>query len=343
MKIALVTTTVNVPRVINLYRAQSPSDNGRGVRFFVAGDRKTVSRAEQFCADVDDCCYLSPQAQAKWKSSEFIGWDNDSRRNFAILAALEWGADILITIDDDMIPTPTFFDDFAGLFVGNWSGLSLGVDGLWFDHGRYTVPKYRARGLPPDRPIVDDIANFVFDVTIGLAQGTILGVPDTDGMTSCTQQTHVTGISEILRNGFVVNPKSYAVLNSQVTAFRRELAPAAVQFYFEQGRNTDIFASLIMRRAAAVLGWVTHYGLPSAYHARSERSRFRDLQAEMWGLQRIGQFNDELWSCGPFASDESVSGIIKKLACGNSVLSVKNREAFAAWLEDCGEAMNGYG
>lgn len=316
MKMALVTTTINVPLVLKSYRQFMPAD----VVIIVAGDLKTPASAKDLVESLYNATYRTPQDQKIYRSSELIGWNTDSRRNFAILEALKWGADVIITIDDDMIPTPTFFYNFERIFDGKFSGLQLGAAGQWFDHGQFTIPPAPARGLPPEM-VSNNAAEHVHGVPIGIAQGSILGVPDTDAVTAIATNPVITGVSDILRYGFVTHPACYSVCNSQITAFRREFAPGAAQFYKLQGRNTDILSSLMMRAYARDHGFYTHYGLPIGYHARSVRSRFKDLEAEMFGLRVIEDYarqlaKDALW-----------------LPPGVPV------EVWDAWQIDCQEAM----
>lgn len=327
MKTAVVTTTINVPKVLAIYAEYARHSDSSDVDIFVAGDLKTPKAAQDFCAD-KGYNYLSPADQKKWRSSEIIGWNTDSRRNFAVLEALQWGAELIISIDDDMIPYPSFFACFERLFEGKWSGLQLGEPGFWFDHGQWTDVPARARGLPRSG-IYSHKVDSVFDITIGAAQGIILGVPDTDAKTAITFP-HIDGVTDILRYGFVTHPQCYSVFNSQVTAFRRELAPGFVQFYGEQGRNTDIFASLFMRNLMRDLGWYTHYGLPMAYHNRTTRDLSKDLEAEKWGIKNIEAFAKEL--------DAWEKNTISPVLC-SKVLSGITQDMYSLWFQDCHEAM----
>jgi hypothetical protein len=139
-----------------------------------------------------------------------------------------------------------------------------------------------------------------------------------------------------LRQGFVTDLGAYSVVNSQLTAFRRDLAPAAVQFYGEQQRNTDIFAALVMRRVAKQWGWYTHYGQPLAYHNRSIRDLKRDYEAERWGMSNISAFADELarWD---------VNGVDFSYLLSSKVLSDRYKQMLQLWLQDCKEAMGEQG
>lgn len=290
MKIALVTTTVHVPKVLQLYRKLDPD-----VVFFVAGDRKTPLEAKEFCGSISDCNYLTPQYQERYRSSEAIGWNTDSRRNIAVLEALKWGADVVISADDDMIPlTLDWGRQFAAAFDTSYDGIQFGVPRLWFDAGRLTVPIAKQRGIPFGfgntwRP------SFVTDAKIGMVQGIILGVPDTNATMAIEQAPVVHSASDILRSSFVFHRQAFAVVNSQWTAFRAELAPAFMQHYKTQQRNTDIFASLLMRRLMVERDLYTYFGPPPAFHAREPRPLIGDLKAEMYGQEHIGEWADYLY------------------------------------------------
>ncbi len=340
MRVALITTTIYKPEVLALYRAHDPD-----VMFFVAGDLKTSLETQQFCGEMDQCIYLSPELQKmhNYKSSELIGWNTDSRRNYALLEAMRWKADLIISIDDDMIPmSDLFFNSFTRLFqrvyvndsqieqVCKYSGIQLGIASQWFDAGDLTIPKAMQRGLPYDMRFYSTAAP-VTNVEIGAAQGIILGIPDTDAATAITNKPFIHSATDILCNGFVVDPYANAVFNSQLTVFRSELAPAFAQFYFAQQRNTDIFASLLMRRIMREKNLYTYFGLPMAFHARQARPLLKDLQAERYGVDHIAEYADYL-NRAPLPKDISVTEQCRILAKG---WNGPELEAALAFYDDC--------
>lgn len=330
MNIALVTTSINDCRVLRNYaRIRNDAGLDNYVRFFVAIDEKTPD--------------LNPLAEelgnmeivhgGEWKSSEMIGWNTDSRRNFAVLAALKWGADILISVDDDMVPLDdSLFLAAEHMLSRPFSGLQLGATRGWIDAGQLTVPPARQRGLPTF-DAARNIPGFVDGVAVGAWQGVILGVPDTDAATVIANAPLVHSATDILRHGFVASINSRAVFNSQWTAFRRELAPAFFQHYAVQGRNTDIIASLIMRRIMRDRGLYTLYGPPFAFHNRTLRDPLKDLQAEIWGLTHVSRFAQELDDMVYLPTDKPVAEQVRHIA-GSAVLE-ESREVIKAWCDDC--------
>ena len=232
MKTALVTTTINVPHVLKLYRQHGPD-----VAFFVAADEKTPREAYEFCADIENCEIYSPdrQRELNYSCSELIGWSTIGRRNIMVLEALKWGADVIVTIDDDNIPilTARGIEDYFTLFTHHWissqhwenvpdsnTALKLIIEsgyrefnGLrassvqgWYDPGDLLVPKTKHRGFPIQvKP--EAIYEPVTDVRIGVAQGLCLGDPDIDAVTRIATAPNIHSVSELGRAGVVTDPK----------------------------------------------------------------------------------------------------------------------------------------
>src|SRR5258708_30996345 len=110
MKIALITTTINIPSVLALYRRFDPSAS---VRFFVAVDEKTPEAAISFCDSLGNCAVVR---DTKYRCDTLIGPNSIQRRNLALLRALEWHADIIVSVDDDnLCLDPNYFLQFTRL------------------------------------------------------------------------------------------------------------------------------------------------------------------------------------------------------------------------------------
>jgi len=347
MKTALITTTINVPEVLRLYRALDPD-----VRFFVAADTKTPRAAQDFCVDLGGCTYLSPEYQRSrdYACSEPIGWNCIQRRNIALLEALRWDADVIISLDDDNLSVDTaYFHNFRKLFdyrsagmaplpgVPPWHGLEARALG-WFDPGEWMFPRdgidpVVQRGIPQHLMRSAEIVHIV-DARIGVAQGLILGDPDTSAVDRLSRNPMVHQISELYHAGVVVDPRhTKTVMNSQNTAFIRELAPA---FFMMPGvgRYDDIFGSLIAQRVMRDRGYVTHFGKPYCWQSRNEHNLVNDLKAEILGMEHIVEFAqwlDSLDLTGSVA--QQVRGIFT-LMDTLDWMPVQAREAGLAWCED---------
>src|SRR5215472_7731840 len=135
MKTGLITTTIHTPTVLGLYRRAVANGVAKDVQFFIAGDLKTPDLFD------GPWVYLSPELQqASWKSSRVLPWNSITRRNMALLAALEWGAEIIVTIDDDNIPLDTdYFMHFENVFSRPFDGLCMDSNTGWFDVGSMVI------------------------------------------------------------------------------------------------------------------------------------------------------------------------------------------------------------
>jgi hypothetical protein len=311
MKTALILTTINIPRVLALYRWLDP-----GVRFFVACDEKTPRAAYDFCASIPDCEAYSPEQQKAlgWECSLLIGWNTIARRNIALLEALKWGAEVIVSCDDDNIPVDRYFDSFYALWRASWqkkrwylskpdvvgapffSGLKVSDIG-WFDPGQLQFPLTGApvcqRGYPQQLPSYLSFEPVV-DARIGVAQGAVLGDPDTSAVDRISRHPAVHQMSEILRAGVVSDPRTtWAPLNAQNIAFLRELAPCFLMVP-QFGRYDDIFAGLVAQRIMRERNLFVHYGRPVVWQQRNSHDLVKDLKAELWGMEHVVEFADWL-------------------------------------------------
>jgi hypothetical protein len=308
VKIALVTTTINVPRVLELYRAYA-GHCGSEVVFFVALDDKTPW--DKF-TEINNCIYRLPDIHdERYKSSALIGRNTPARRSLAILDALAWGAEIIVTVDDDNYPmTPDYFERFEGLLTRPFSGLC--AYGEWFDPGILAFPlngeTVVQRGFPQDRVSAENF-HIAFDVKVGVATGYVLGTPDTSAVDHLSRRPVVHQVSEVARAGYVVDPKTHTIFNTQNTAFIRELAPCFLLIP-AFGRYDDIFASLICRRVMLERGLYLHYGQPFVWQQRNDHDLIQDLRAEILGMERVDIFAESFDRC---AVDGTVMNMVEQL------------------------------
>lgn len=294
MRTALVTTTINVPHVLRLYRALDAH-----VRFFVAGDWKTPLEANILMGEIGNAWMIFPEMQWSWACSDPIGWNCIQRRNIATLEALKWGADLIINIDDDNIPLDSYyFHAFksaltemtqTGWQSRHFNGLrAVPPNGWWSAYGAFPH-----RGFPIGVNI-ETAYDFVVDTKVGVAAGVCLGDPDIDAYTRLSQAPFVHEVGEVTRAGYIVDPNmTRTVFNSQNTAFVRELAPAMFMLP-GIGRHDDIYASLICQRVMRDRGYVTHFGPPFVWQQRNAHNLINDLKAEIFGMEHIVEFADWL-------------------------------------------------
>lgn len=341
-KLALVTTTINIPSVLTHYRAIAPSRT----KFFIAADEKTPLAAYEFCADIPNCEIYSPERQRElgYACSPLIPFNSIQRRNIATLEALKWGADVIVSIDDDNIPLGSlYFMDAEQQFAGTYTGLRANSPDSWFDVGRLLNPLASHRGMPHEkgmRPYFDSVTR----VKIGVAAGICMGDPDISAVTRMAMGPEVHGISEILRSGVVVNPEIWTVFNSQNTAFCREIAPAFFMFP-GLGRYDDIVASLFMQRLMRERGLHVHFGRPFVWQSRNPHNLVKDLTNELWGmekLERIAYFLDRVTVPSGTVVEQmrAILSALDSVPNSYELLPPQTIEAAFAWLEDVEPIVN---
>lgn len=298
MKTALITTTINIPHVLKLYRKLGPD-----VRFFVAGDKNTPQAAYDFCDAIPNCIAGRPTSQVGWKCSASIGWRCIQRKNIALLEAIRWGADIILTTDDDNAALDiSFFPNLLRYFWFNekyetskFQGVEVSSGNGWFDPGQLLTPAVRHRGLPIDVLTMVPELRTAVDVKIGVMAGLWVGDGDVDATHRIALSPEVRSANALAQAGVVVAHDTKTVFNAQNVAFRRELAPAMF-LSPGLGRSDDIFASLICQRVMCEHGMQVHIGKPftACWQNRSTKSLLDDLQDEQFGMRHVKMFAEYL-------------------------------------------------
>jgi hypothetical protein len=281
VKHACVLTTINVPNVLQLYRACDPA-----VRFFVVGDKKSDDIATRILIDtVPNSVYYSydDQQQLGYGTNSMLPANCIQRRNIGFLEAVKWGAEIVTSIDDDNIPLDlSYFGDMNCRLQWPFNGVEIsGKDG-WFDVGQYLQPKSPHRGFPIQKKH-NPVYRGVTKARIGVVAGVCMADPDISATTRIVSAPDVQQVAQLLEAGCVVAHDTRTVWNSQNTSVLRELLPAWGMIPFVQ-RYDDIFASLICKRIMRDRELHVHFGKPFVLQQRNQHDLVRDLKGEVDGM-----------------------------------------------------------
>src|SRR6476660_9564261 len=111
MSLAVVTTTINVPKLFEDYCKDFRAHNRGEIYFIVIGDRKTPVEVATYCQLLQQTYgypveYFDVNSQRAFLSEfpdldHYLPYDSVQRRNIGLLRAYQSGHDVILTVDDD--------------------------------------------------------------------------------------------------------------------------------------------------------------------------------------------------------------------------------------------------
>jgi hypothetical protein len=326
---AIVTTTINYPKTFVEKYASTDA------LLIVVGDEKTPPETEELVTQHGGR-YLPSYDQNQWQCSVAIGWNKIQRRNIGFLEAYRLGADVVITVDDDNLP-----ENADVWLAGHKRNLSDYVENTvttnigWFNPGWLLNHQVQARGFPyfvVDRPL--DFNSGTSKNPVGVSAGLWLGDPDVDAMTRIVQGLETYELRGPDRS--VIEPGTWAPINSQNTAWRRDLLPLTFLPPYV-GRWDDILGGYVAQWSLWAAGYSVAYGQPLVRQDRNEHNLWKDLADEIAGYEYTTVICDMLAqnpaSGEPLADLELFSRLFTKEQFGKwDVYRVNN--FIHRWIED---------
>jgi len=309
---SLVTTTINVPSLLEAYVDDAVRFQRRLIDVIVVGDRKTDGGAARYCSTLEESRgvqvrFLDVADQERYldrfpEFADFLPWNCIQRRNVGLLHAFESEADIVVTIDDDnFLEDEDYFGRHAHVGTTHRVETVATPSGWWnvcsmLEEAR-GIPFYH-RGHPLEhRWLADDDEEWeVVEARVVVNAGLWLDDPDVDALARLCFPVTATGPSERYRERAACAVGTWAPFNSQNTALAREALPAYLLFP-HIGRYDDIWASYVLRRIADHLGDVVTYGAPLVRQLRNPHDYFRDFDAERFGIEANAVFIAALGRC----------------------------------------------
>ncbi len=285
MKLAIISSTIHDESGFLAFDELARGSPFEEVAFFIAGDVKTPSfDTSRFSCSVE---FLDVPAQARFRCSEPMGWNKIMRRNIALLRAIEWRPNYILTIDDDNLPGRDYFDTWHRILTTPVRMIAEPAmeSPPWFNYLRTSAAPIEIfpRGYPVKfrktaPPNVVNTPAPILPSSIGLYQGISLGVCDVDAITHIVCPSIVSSISQ----------KNYCVrdlwspYNTQNTIFAPILFPLAFVWPF-CGRFDDIYASFVWQRLLFNNRLYAHVGEPVNRQQRGDRDLLKDLANETEG------------------------------------------------------------
>jgi hypothetical protein len=303
-RMTLVLTTIHVPQLLEGYAANFERHGHlQDVSALIIGDLKTPHAAVSDLAGSlrhkgFDVRYVGVEDQERYldrfpRLKPLIPFNSDNRRNIGHLMAAEQAADIIVAVDDDNFVGAD--DWYAGhSLVGSTTSLpTVACPGGWFNPCRLMdleppVVNY-ARGYPYAKRHRPDEGTY--SITTGrvvLNGGLWLNDPDVDSLTRLSVPARAVRVNQ---PRVMLAPGTWAPINTQNTAFHRDLLPA---FYFVPvgarvggiavERYGDIWAGFFARKLIDHVGDRISFGLPACDHRRNAHDLLGDLELEFWSV-----------------------------------------------------------
>jgi hypothetical protein len=303
-RFAIVVTTIGAGEFLDIY-ARKLSEEGLLDRatMIVIPDRKTpptlfeaVARARAAGFEVR-CPNLAEQQAYLARLGaigEFIPWDSDARRNIGFLLAYESGAEVIVAIDDDNLcelPGPWLGEHAVAAAPAAPHIVTRSASGWYNPCGLLETDRTEVypRGYPyaqrDSRPALEEQT---LHARIHVNAGLWLGTPDIDAF------THLEGPAEAraLRGPSVtLHPDTWAPINTQNSAIRREAMPA--WWFAGMGqpinglrieRFGDILSGYFLIACARQMRGLVRFGTPPVMHRRNAHDIGRDALRELPGI-----------------------------------------------------------
>jgi hypothetical protein len=304
---AIVVTTIFEPKFLDGYIDNLKRHDRLDTDLIVIIDRKTPPTVAQRCAELARggyrvvCPALEEQEAFLRRFPSMasrIPYDSDNRRNVGFLMALDRGAEVLITIDDDNYCLDD--SDFVGehSVTGSMSGTerSEASDG-WLNVCTLLDSSTRdpifPRGFPyfarrNERHVEAATAE---PQRVAVNVGLWLSDPDVDAVTRLAQAPDIRRFSGA---PLFLGPRSWTPINTQNTAIARDAV--AAYYYVRMGfslgglkidRYGDILSGYFIQKCVKARGETIRIGTPVADHRRTPHNLFKDLYHELAGMVLI--------------------------------------------------------
>jgi reversibly glycosylated polypeptide / UDP-arabinopyranose mutase len=248
----------------------------------------------------------------------------DCVRSFGYLKAVQLGADVIVTLDDDCFPIePGFIQRHVDAVMG------VATEDAWVSTGDGIIPRgvpYQSRGR--ERPV-------------GINHGLWTNVADYDAITQLT----------LGRTGGAFEPKQLTIpvgkffpMCGMNLAWRAELTPA--MYFLLMGRDWpfdrfgDIWCGVLAKKVCDHLGYAVTSGAPMIEHRRASNV-WTNLAKEAPGLP----VNENLWAAvdAIVLREQTVAGCYAQIAAELSLNGdywSRLRDAMTFWAEITSAALD---
>ncbi len=315
-KICVVLTSINTGDLLDGYCERAAAEGvADHLRIIVIPDRKTPDGLYEKCRELSArgfgvvCPVLTDQESYLRRFgnlAHLIPYDSDNRRNIGFLMALEWGCDLMVSLDDDnyCMDEVNTFDTYAIVCREDVRLPAVHQDSGWFNVCELLEiePNYRVypRGFPYHKRHRQ--GEFICTEESGVVRlnvGLWLGEPDLDAVTWLAAPVRAKSFKG---QSVLLGQDTWSPINTQNTSLHRELI---VSFYFVRmggvvsgmplERYGDIFAGYFCQACVRHLGHRIRVGTPVAFHKRNSHNYLHDLAGELGCIRVIEDLTEWLF------------------------------------------------
>lgn len=298
-RIAIVTTTINVPLFLNgicnsIKKNKSLKTNELSI--IVIGDKKSPPGAKIFCNNLKkktgiDINYFDIKFQDDFfkkkypKLYKIFPYNDAVRKLLGSIFLFDNLPDKVVYIDDDNYCSSkiNFIDDFK--IVGEqYSGFAIDSKNRWPNIynsfvEKNNIPLY-PRGFPWKYRNNDSFLykrKIIKKTKVVANCGFILGDPDIDAVSRLFSNIYTKSVKE--KNYFIINKNNFFPMNDQNLCISKEY----IALYFKPvsgGRNSDIWTSYLLSKVSSIFNEVISYGRPHLTQIRNKHDYWNDYDLE---------------------------------------------------------------
>ena len=297
-RIAVVTTTINIPKFLIQLSKNALSYKHSNLFFYIIGDKRTPKSIVGFVNKLKKqfpytYYYLGIKDQEKRlknkkKLLKIMPYNSGARKLLGNFIAYKDGADLVIQIDDDnFVQKSDFIGEHGNVDKRKKIKLFSSKNG-WYNiyeqlNEKNNIPFF-PRGFPWSKrqyllkskniKVKKDIRKIV------LINGLVLEDPDVDAISRLFWPVRVVSSKNNLSSNFGLYPGTWSSFNNQNTSTSREVTsvfftPVAA------GRNSDIWTSYVICKLAEISRDVIAFGAPYVKQYRNPHNLWVDLKDEL--------------------------------------------------------------
>jgi hypothetical protein len=299
-KTAVVTTTINMPVMIESFCKNAIFYNRKNIEFFVIGDKKTPAGAPKYCEKIASkysfpIHYFNLKDQEKElkdypKLLNIFPYNNADRKLLGMVMAYIRGFNVMITVDDDNYATNHDFFGYHGISDTEKELPLIESPSGWYNTCEQLIEENNIpvfhRGFPWSKRKVEKELITVHKAKrkVVVNAGFWMGNPDIDAVSRLFWPIRVTDMKPDFAPTFGLFPDTWCAFNNQNTAMAREILPAYLTPP-NSLRFSDLFPAYVICKIAGHLNHVIAYGYPFARHPRNPHNLWNDMEKEMIGAQ----------------------------------------------------------